>query len=100
WRLFHRRRKALAAKIESLSEEHRSRIENYNPRVKRHPVVVLDQMADSSINLKVRAWTRTTDYWTVYYEMNETFYNELPKAGLSFPFPQMDVHVNQVSSES
>ena len=97
WRLLHRRRKAIAARIESISEEHRTRIEHYNPRIKRHPEVVLDTMADSSINLKVRAWTRTSDYWTVYYEMNETFYNELPKAGLSFPFPQMDVHIDHPS---
>lgn len=100
WRLFHRRRAALSARLETISEEHRTRIESYMPRVRRAPVVVLDAMADSSINLKVRAWTRTADYWTVYYEMNELFYNELPKAGMSFPFPQMDVHVNHVDAPS
>lgn len=100
WRLFHRRRAALAARLESISEEHRTRLESYIPRVRRAPVVVLDAMADSSVNLKVRAWVRTSDYWTVYYEMNETFYNELPKAGISFPFPQMDVHVDHIDAKS
>lgn len=98
WRLFHSRRKALAARLESISEQHRARVESYVPRVKRAPVVVLDAMADSSVNLKARAWTRTADYWTVYYEMNEMFYNELPKAGVSFPFPQMDVHIDHPAS--
>lgn len=100
WRLFHRRRAAIAARLESISEEHRSRVESYIPRIKRAPVVVLDAMADSSINLKVRAWTRTSDYWNLYYEMNELFYNELPKAGLSFPFPQMDVHLDHPQSQA
>lgn len=100
WKLFHRRRQAIAARLESISEEHRSRVESYMPRVRRAPVVVLDAMADSSINLKVRAWTRTPDYWNLYYEMNELFYNELPKAGLSFPFPQMDVHLDHPQSRT
>lgn len=59
------------------------------------PVVWVAALADSSVNLTIRAWTANADYWTVFYEYNERFYKELPKAGLSFPFPQMDVHVKQ-----
>lgn len=59
------------------------------------PVVWVAALADSSVNLTIRAWTSNADYWTVFYEYNERFYKELPKAGLSFPFPQMDVHVKQ-----
>ena len=57
------------------------------------PVVWLAALADSSVNLTIRAWTANADYWTVFYEYNERFYKELPRAGISFPFPQMDVHV-------
>lgn len=56
------------------------------------PFVGLDQMADSSINIAVRAWTNSSDYWPVYFEMNRRFFTELPKLGFSFPFPQLDVH--------
>lgn len=58
------------------------------------PVVWVAALADSSVNLTVRAWVKSADYWDVFFQYNETFYNELPKVGISFPFPQMDVHVN------
>ena len=56
------------------------------------PTVNVSNLGESSVDLTVRAWTRTSDYWGVYFSMNERFYNELPKAGISFPFPQLDVH--------
>ncbi|MBD5175782.1 MAG: mechanosensitive ion channel [Bacteroidales bacterium] len=59
----------------------------------RAPVVLLGELADSSVNLKVRAWTRSTLYWDVYFRINERIYAELPTAGISFPFPQLDVHM-------
>ena len=57
------------------------------------PVVLVAALADSSVNLTIRVWTRNEDYWAVFFEYNERFYKELPKAGINFPFPQMDVHV-------
>ena len=60
------------------------------------PVVWVSALADSSVNLTVRVWTKNSDYWDVFFQYNETFYNELPKVGISFPFPQMDVHVNKI----
>lgn len=62
-------------------------------KVTSGPFVALKEMADSSINFTVRAWTRSSDYWNLFFEMNERFFVELPKAGFSFPFPQMDVHI-------
>ncbi|MBR5331887.1 MAG: mechanosensitive ion channel [Muribaculaceae bacterium] len=59
----------------------------------RSPVVILSSLADSSIILTVRAWTESSNYWGLKGDITETFYNELPKHGLSFPFPQMDVHI-------
>ena len=59
------------------------------------PVVWVAALADSSVNLTVRAWTLNADYWSVFYENNERFYKQLPQHGVSFPFPQMDVHVKK-----
>ena len=64
------------------------------------PSVVLDSLGDSSVNIKVRAWTRTADYWAVYYSVLETIYRELPASGVSFPFPQLDVHITDTGSPS
>ena len=57
------------------------------------PVVILSKLGDSSIVLTVRAWTTTDNYWSLMGDINETIYNELPKHGLSFPYPQMDIHI-------
>ncbi|MCM1336953.1 MAG: mechanosensitive ion channel [Candidatus Amulumruptor caecigallinarius] len=63
--------------------------------VTKAPSVTVDELADSSVNLKVRAWTSTADYWALYYAINERIYDELPRHGLNFPFPQLDVHLPQ-----
>lgn len=57
------------------------------------PVVWINELADSSVNLTVRAWVPTAEYWDVYFRMNELFYKRLPEQGIEFPFPQMDVHL-------
>jgi len=45
----------------------------------------------------VRAWVKAPDYWGVFFKMNEDVYKTFGDAGLSFPFPQMDVNVNKES---
>lgn len=58
------------------------------------PVFVgLGELGDSSVNITMRAWTNTDDYWDVFFRMNERVYNEFGAAGLTIPFPQMDVHI-------
>jgi small conductance mechanosensitive channel len=54
----------------------------------------LGELADSSVNLKLRVWTKTEDYWEVFFRMNEKIYKQFGKEGLNIPFPQMDVHVH------
>ena len=58
------------------------------------PFVGLIALKDSSVDFVLRAWVKTSDYWTVWFWLNETVYTELPKRGISFPFPQLDVHMN------
>lgn len=53
----------------------------------------LGELADSSVNITVRGWVKTDDYWDVFFAINERVYNEFGDAGLSIPFPQMDVHI-------
>lgn len=65
------------------------------PRIDRSPSVVLSSLADSSIIVTARAWTRNVSYWSVLYDINERIYKELPSHGISFPFPQMDIHITR-----
>lgn len=51
------------------------------------PVVVLAELGDSSINFKVRAWTKTADYWDVYFQSMEDTKEALDKAGIDIPYP-------------
>ncbi len=62
------------------------------------PAVLVNELGASSVDLQVRAWVKSADYWNVYFYYNELFYNELPKYGINFPFPQLDVHVNPANS--
>lgn len=55
--------------------------------------VRLAEMGESSLNFKVRVWTKTEDYWTVYFDLTEQAKQEFDKNGISIPFPQMDVHL-------
>ena len=57
------------------------------------PNVSLSALLDSSIELQIRCWVKTEDYWDVLYDINEQIYNKLPKNGINFPFPQLDVHL-------
>lgn len=63
------------------------------------PVVWVAALADSSVNLTVRAWTKNADYWNVFFENNEKFYNRLPEEGINFPFPQLDVWVKNTTNK-
>lgn len=63
------------------------------------PVVWLAELDDSSVNLSVRVWVQNAHYWDVFFSMNEKIYNTLPKRGLHFPFPQMDVHLIKEEEE-
>lgn len=94
YRLFHNKRKVRDA-LERWKASREASLSQLVATVDYSPKVVVDQLADSSVVLSARAWVKTSDYWGVYYDINERIYTELPdKAGISFPFPQMDVHVN------
>ena len=90
-RIFHgKARKAVEWKDAAADDS----ILRHIAKVDRSPSVVVNELAGSSVNLKARAWVHRDDYWGVFYYINERIYKELPAAGVSFPFPQMDVHIN------
>lgn len=57
------------------------------------PQVVLANCADSSLDFTVRVWVKTADYWPVNFRLLDQGKRALDAAGISIPFPQMDVHV-------
>ena len=56
------------------------------------PLVVVGALADSSVNLTVRVWAKSEDYWDVYFNMHEQVKKLFDAKGISIPFPQMRVH--------
>lgn len=91
-KIFHTRKKVVG-KIDMTIDKRMEKTLAMIPKVKREPFVALGTLNSSSIDMTVRVWTRSDYYWGLYFDMNERFYNELPKHGLNFPFPQMDVHL-------
>lgn len=59
------------------------------------PFIEIAELNNSSVDLKMRVWVKSADYWPVFFGMNEKIYKTLPKEGLHFPFPQVDVHLDQ-----
>lgn len=58
------------------------------------PVIKLHELADSSVNFICRPWSKTDDYWTVWWDVTRSVKEEFDKEGISIPFPQQDVHMH------
>ena len=59
------------------------------------PMIAVAELGDSSVNFKVRVWVKTSDFWGTYFDMIEKVKYEFDENGISFPFPQRDVHLFQ-----
>lgn len=70
-----------------------------NLNVSKPPTVVINDLADSSVVFLVRAWTHNANYWDLYFDMYQRFYTELPEMGYGFPFPQLDLHIQDIPKE-
>ena len=49
------------------------------------PMVALSSLSASSVDIKVRAWTKVADYWDVYFDFNKAVYETFNKEGIGFP---------------
>ncbi len=59
------------------------------------PQVIVTELADSSVNLQLRAWARREDYWAVREAIIKAVYRRFNEEGIEIPFPQLDVHVRE-----
>ena len=57
------------------------------------PWIGLTKLGDSGVVVNTRTWCKSADYWSVYFYMNETVYQELKERGFMFPFNRMDVNI-------
>ena len=57
------------------------------------PMIVVGELADSSVNLTVRVWCKSEDYWGIFFDLQEHVKNAFDSNGISIPFPQRDVHL-------
>lgn len=64
------------------------------------PQVLVGEYADSSINLFVRAWVRTENYWDVHFEIMSKIKPTLDENNLTIPYPQMDIHHHRADEMS
>lgn len=58
------------------------------------PVIALGELGASSVDFIVRPWVNSADYWKLKWDMNERVKTAFDEAGISIPYPQMDVHVH------
>ena len=78
------------SKVESIVH----RILSADERILKTPVpfVALNALDASSVNLVIRVWVKSDDYWGVYFDINRTIYSVFNEEGIDFPFPQLTVH--------
>ena len=74
-----------------------ARLLGADSRVLKEPpyFIALTSLGASSVNIVVRAWVNSADYWGVYFDMNEKVYKTFAQENLNIPFPQMDIHLHQ-----
>lgn len=73
--------------LEEILRSHPLVLDEPAPNVKVH------ELGDSSVNYICRPWTKTSDYWTVYWDVTRSVKERFDAEGVSIPFPQRDVHL-------
>jgi small conductance mechanosensitive channel len=62
------------------------------------PMVTVGELADSSVNFLVRPWVKSGDYWDVLWETTEKVKLRFDEAGISIPFPQVEMHLSEAGA--
>ncbi len=76
-----------------------SDIVSADERILNDPAVTIGvlELADSSVNIALRPWVKSGDYWAVYFDLQETIKYRFDEAGIGIPYPQTDVHLYQAA---
>jgi len=72
-----------------------------DPRILKDPaaVIAVGALADSAVQLIVRAWVNSTDYWQVYWDTLEQVKLTFDQEGIEIPYPQMSLHLRKEEKE-
>ena len=70
-----------------------------DPRVRKDPppVIAVGELKESSVTVVAKLWCKQEDYWDLYYAMLESVKDAFDREKFSSPYPQLDVHVNEVT---
>jgi small-conductance mechanosensitive channel len=63
------------------------------------PAVVTTELASSSVNLQLRAWTKTGDFMAVKNALTAGIFEAYRREGIEIPFPQMDIHIKETKEK-
>ncbi len=91
---------SIGVSYDSSIDEVKSAIKNIieaNELIKKEPeyFIGISEYGDSSINMAIKVWTDTGQYWNVFFYMNDMLKREFDKKGIEIPFPQVDVHTDK-----
>jgi len=64
------------------------------------PFIAVKELADSSVNLVVRVWSESSNYWGIFFDLTENVKKTFDQKGISIPYPQSDVHLHRVDAPS
>ena len=85
----------------SYDNDHHKAVAAINEVVESHPLILretppfvrLSELGASSLNITVRVWTKSDDYWTVYFDLIEQVKEKFDKENIVIPYNQLDVHM-------
>lgn len=64
------------------------------PQAPEEPFAKVSAYAASSVDITLRVWCKSSDYWDLYFELLESIRREFDKNGISIPYNQLDVHID------
>ena len=74
-------------KLKEILDEHELILSYPVPQIKLHT------LSESSVDFIVRPWTKTRNYWEVYWDITRTVKKRFDEEKISIPYPQRDIHI-------
>ena len=89
-------------------EDHREAIKLISGIIAEHklilsedaPFVRVSDLSASSVDITVRVWTKTPDYWTVYFDLMEQVKSAFDQNGIEIPYSKLDVNLKETASKA